>query len=213
MTITQMRHKIQALKTKLRTVQNTAKGEKRELTDEEQVEFDAVVEEIEQIEADIEAKKEELLALEVDAEDLRTKRDEFDKKVDTPVDDERSKRNKRSFNLTRAIKAVVNNTQFEDVEARAIELGRKYANESGLSYSGQITLPMFEQRDVTAQTGLGIEAIETDVLQILDPLRNNLVLSKAGATIMTGLRGNVQIPIYAGTTAVWNAETNCQTNT
>jgi HK97 family phage major capsid protein len=48
-----------------------------------------------------------------------------------------------------------------------------------------------------------------DVLNVMDPLRNNLILGKLGATIMTGLHGNVQIPKYSGTGAFWPGETNC----
>jgi hypothetical protein len=151
--------------------------------------------EIEQIDLDIEAKKQELLALESKKEDFTKQKQEFEEKIDAPVNSN-SNRSQRSFNLSKAVSAIVNGHPFDEVESRYINVGKQKADASGLSYNGQIVLPIGESRDVQAKTGLGLETIETEVLPIIDPLRNNLVLAKAGATIMTGLKGNIQIPIY-----------------
>lgn len=43
-------------------------------------------------------------------------------------------------------------------------------------------------------------------LGILEPLRANLVLVQAGASYMTGLIGNVSIPVYSGSNVTWAGE-------
>ena len=74
---------------------------------------------------------------------------------------------------------------------------------AGLSYSGQILLPI-EARDIQATVATnGQEAVAEDKLNILEPLRANLVLSAAGANYMTGLVGNVSIPAYSGSNVGW----------
>jgi hypothetical protein len=115
-----------------------------------------LIAEIEQIDLDIEAKKQELLALESKKEDFTAKKAEFDSKIDAPVNSN-SKRSQRSFNLSKAVSAIVNGLPFDEVESRYINVGKQKADASGLSYSGQIVLPIMESRDVTAKTGLGIE--------------------------------------------------------
>jgi HK97 family phage major capsid protein len=43
-------------------------------------------------------------------------------------------------------------------------------------------------------------------LGILEPLRASLVLAQAGASYMTGLVGNVSIPVYSGSNVKWAGE-------
>ena len=77
---------------------------------------------------------------------------------------------------------------------------------AGLSYSGQILLPI-EARDIQATVATnGQEAVAEDKLNILEPLRANLVLSAAGANYMTGLVGNISIPSYSGSNVGWAGE-------
>ena len=45
-----------------------------------------------------------------------------------------------------------------------------------------------------------------DKLNILEPLRARLVLSAAGANYMTGLVGNISIPVYSGGNVGWAGE-------
>ncbi|HEY9543677.1 phage major capsid protein [Prevotella sp.] len=52
----------------------------------------------------------------------------------------------------------------------------------------------------------GKEVVAQDKLNILEPLRNNLVLTAAGATYMSGLVGNVSIPVYDGSNVAWADE-------
>lgn len=52
----------------------------------------------------------------------------------------------------------------------------------------------------------GEDVVETDILDIMTPLRANLVLTKAGAKFMGGLVGDVQVPIMSATNVAWAAE-------
>ena len=52
----------------------------------------------------------------------------------------------------------------------------------------------------------GEDVVETDVYSILEPLRAKLVLTNAGAQYMTGLVGDVQIPIMSAANVGWKGE-------
>lgn len=56
----------------------------------------------------------------------------------------------------------------------------------------------------TPDTGSGL--IQTDFFDIQKPLRNRLILGQAGATMLTGLVSNIEIPTYSGSKAHWAAE-------
>jgi len=53
----------------------------------------------------------------------------------------------------------------------------------------------------------GQDFISEEKAGLIEPLRNRMVLVQAGATFLTGLKGDVSIPAYAGTTASWKGET------
>lgn len=58
----------------------------------------------------------------------------------------------------------------------------------------------------------GEDVVETDILDIMTPLRANLVLTKAGAKFMGGLVGDVQVPIMSATNVAWAAEEGTATD-
>ncbi len=67
-----------------------------------------------------------------------------------------------------------------------------------------------EQRAIlSAVTGSG--AIETDVYTIMDAIRDNLVLAQAGATMLTGLKGDLKLPKMGAATAYWGDENEAAT--
>ena len=55
-------------------------------------------------------------------------------------------------------------------------------------------------------TSNGEDVVETDIVDILEPLRANLVLTAAGAQYMSGLVGDVQIPIMSAANCGWKGE-------
>lgn len=59
--------------------------------------------------------------------------------------------------------------------------------------------------DVTGGTGAN-KLVPTVVLDLMQPLRDRMVLGQAGATFLTGLTGNVTIPCYSGSQVGWAGE-------
>ena len=111
------------------------------------------------------------------------------------------------FSLRRAILAKANNQQFHEDDAAVIEEGVKAQKRCGLDVAGTILLPM-EQRGIlqVGADALGGNTVETDRLGLLLPLEDKLVLKEAGATILTGLTNDVEIPTYSGTSVEWEEE-------
>ena len=94
-----------------------------------------------------------------------------------------NKKTMEKFSLLKAINHVANNRQLDE---RALEV-------------------------VTAGQN-GQENVAEDKLGILEPLRANLVLVQAGASYMTGLIGNVSIPVYSGSNVGWAGEVAAATD-
>lgn len=132
-----------------------------------------------------------------------------------PKDERNNTKNKvhmKNFSLIRTINDVISNRSINDDALTVIEAGATEMRKSGLSYSGQIQLPVEERTAptdgaiaATAETQ-GQEIVETEKLNILEPLRGESILSKIGATFLTGLIGNISIPAYSGSTAGWKGE-------
>lgn len=117
-----------------------------------------------------------------------------------------------NFSLIKAINDVVNNRNINEDALNVIEMGATEMRKSGLSYSGQIQLPVEERAADTDNTIVatvetqGKEIVPTDKLNILGPLRGKSILAEAGATFLTGLVGNISIPTYSGSTCGWKGE-------
>ena len=52
--------------------------------------------------------------------------------------------------------------------------------------------------EITGGSGEGEDLVQTDVLDLWEPLKSNNVLADSGVQIFTNLTGDVQIPIYSG---------------
>lgn len=126
----------------------------------------------------------------------------------------------KKFSLIKAINDVTNNRSLDDVAKEVVAKGIAEMRKSGLAVAGSIQLPVLENVDeevrangVLAQTaGAGAENIATEKLDILEPLRANMVMSQAGATYLTGLVGNISIPAYTGSNVAWAGETAAAAN-
>lgn len=113
----------------------------------------------------------------------------------------------RSFQVTRAIAAMVAPGEVD--AGREIEVSREIARRSGRSPSG-IFVPhtVFEERDVTAG-GSGGNLVPTAhrAELMIDRLREALQVQQLGATILSGLVGDQDIPRLTGSaTGYWVAE-------
>lgn len=162
-----------------------AEKESRKLTDDESASYNKLIEEIEQAD-----------------KELRQINDTI--KIDN---NNKQIRKMEKFSLLKAINAVVNNKPLDERSAEMVNAGVSEMRKAALTYDGQIQLPVEERADVQATVATaGMEAVAEDRLNILEPLRANLVMAKAGATFMTGLVGNVAIPAYSGTSVGWEGE-------
>ena len=132
-----------------------------------------------------------------------------------PSDKDKEKRNKnlksnniimeKKFSLVKAIRNIAENRNLDDSTMAVINAGREEMRKSGLSYAGQIQLPS-EKRAIVSVTAEGEDTVATDVLNIIDPLRSNLVLAQAGAKILDNLVGDVKIPVLGASNVGWEGE-------
>ena len=118
----------------------------------------------------------------------------------------------RSFSFLRALNYLANPGDRAAREAAAfeIEASNAAAKKAGRVSRG-ITVPYdVMTRDLkTSPATQGGNLVQTDLdaANFIDLLRNNSVLDQAGATILTGLQGNIAIPRQSGAaTAYWVAE-------
>lgn len=128
-------------------------------------------------------------------------------RINTIKENQHINMEKNKFSLLKTIRSIVNNQPIDEVNQAILEVGKEEMRNSGLSYSGQIQLPIEERATVQATvTTAGEEVVETEKLNILEPLKNKLVFTELGANYLTGLVGNISIPSYSGSTAGWAGE-------
>lgn len=111
---------------------------------------------------------------------------------------------KQRFSLLKAIKAVAENRNIDDVTAAVNNAGMKEMRKAGLNTIGQIYLPT-EKRAVSVATE-GVDVVATDLYDIIEPLRAKNVLLNAGAKFYTGLSNNVQLPVMTAANVGWAGE-------
>lgn len=217
----EIKDKKNQLKKRAKEIIDTCKREVRDLTDDETSEIDSIKEQIKDL-------NQQLTELEEKIKNLRFDDEDEDEKVDEPSEDEptaeedepsedetddednkedkTNKRNmKKRFSLVRSIRNIVNNSAMNDVDAAVISEGNKEARKAGINFQGQIQLP--SQRAAVTVTAEGEDVVATDLFDILKPLRAKNVLSQAGAKFMSGLVGNVQVPVMSKSNVTWEGET------
>lgn len=116
--------------------------------------------------------------------------------------------------LARAIRSRLSGQTDDEVEA-LLEAGKRSMSESGVKANdGSLVIPMeYRGNFISAQVaGDGTELITEDILGILQPIRDSLVMVKAGATFLTNLKGNIGIPSYSGSSVAWADETGAASN-
>lgn len=126
-------------------------------------------------------------------------------------DDKDKKEDKRSninimnkeFRLISAINSIANNRNLNEVDSAVISAGATAMRNAGISTSGQIQLSA-EKRTLSVATADGV--VETEVENILAPLRDNSVLINAGAKYLTNLNGNVKLPVMGKGNVTWEGE-------
>ena len=137
-----------------------------------------------------------------DTEDTQDKDGEDDKEKE----DKRSNINimNKEFRLISAINSIANNRNLSEVDSAVVNAGATAMRNAGISTSGQIQLSA-EKRTLSVATADGV--VETEVENILAPLRDNSVLINAGAKYLTNLQGNVKLPVMGKGNVTWEGET------
>lgn len=195
----ELRDKKDALKSQMLAITEKCREEIRMLTDEEKAIY-------EELKTKIEELNKELQALEDKA-----KQTSIEEEENTQItDNQRNSKpymEKRKFSLVNAISNVVNNVRHDEVTQAVMDEARKNLRNSGLSYTGQIQLPvnMEERATVSVTTERG-DVVATDIFDIVRPIRERNVLVKAGANYLTGLIGDVQLPQMTGGNVAWADE-------
>lgn len=209
------------LKDRAFSIIDTAKKELRDLTEDEEKELNSIKEEIKSLDVEetVEAEiKSEDIEAEVEAGEIETKSLDEDKPGE--VEDEVSEDTKeiennnnrsnqirkmnKEFRLIKAIRDVANNRSMDEVTKAVANAGAEEMRKSGLSFGGQIQLPL-ESRTITVASEHD-DVIETEFTNILEPLRAKNVLVEAGAKYLTNLVGDVQVPIMSATNVGWAGE-------
>lgn len=118
--------------------------------------------------------------------------------------------NKERFSLRRAIlNAATRGASQTDAEMQVMERAKESHRGSGCdALTGQIHIPLAEERAMfTAATeaATGV-VVEKEQKEMLLPLQSNLVLTQAGARMMTGLKGNISWPSFTDVDVFWEGE-------
>ena len=196
-----------------------AKGiAKRELNDDENAEFDLLQEQIEGLEKSInrEKKFDKVNKREVEKHFSDTKKDGEDK--------EKAKIQKR-YSLLRAINLRANNRPLDGLEREMHDMAVNEARSEGRSLSGDVSMPSMmmhiptqhEMRtDITAGTAATAgNLIATDLHAFIPAFTPRLKAVEMGAQVMSGLVGNLDLPIGNALAATaWEGEndTTAETN-
>ena len=118
------------------------------------------------------------------------------------------------YSLMRAISMAAAGKQLDGIEAEMSQEAEREFRASGITPTGNLFIPSMltrkgmERRDMTAGTttagGFTIPTELGDLIPFLDP---RLAVLQAGATMLTGLTGNIDFPRNdAAATAVWEGE-------
>jgi HK97 family phage major capsid protein len=201
-----------------------ARKEVRELTEDEVKEFEEIKEKIKELDEEVKEIKEKSEEEANEVEDTDADKGNESKPDDAEVeetedeeteDEKRTITNKNSnirkmnkeFRLIKAIRDVANNRGLDEVSKAVANAGAEEMRKSGLSFGGQIQLPL-ETRTITVQGADGVhdDVIETEFTNILEPLRAKNVLVEAGAKYLTNLVGDVQVPVMSKTNVGWAGE-------
>ncbi len=123
----------------------------------------------------------------------------------------------RGYSLVRAIRAAATGDWSQaGLEREASDEVAKQLNRSPQGFFVPTDV-LVEKRDMVKGTGIhGGFLVETDLRSesFIDMLRNRMVVRQAGATVLSGLVGDVLIPRQTGgATAFWVAESGAPTET
>ena len=123
------------------------------------------------------------------------------------------------FSLLRAIKYAAEGKPLDGIEAEMQQEAISEFRASGITPSGNLQIPRMiaspERRDMTAgTTTAGGFTIPTELGELIPFLDPRLAVIDAGATMLTGLMGNIDLPRNdAAATATWEGENDANAET
>lgn len=197
---------------KAQSIVAKVKEEKRDRTAEETTEYDGYLARMKELDKEIQrAKDHENYVAEM-----------------AGVSHSKQEQNKREareasegFNLLKAIRSQLpNQKKLEGKELEMHQEAIKEARALGLQIEG-VGIPSIimlgEKRDHTATGGSsgseGGVLVPTLINGFIDPLKAKMVLAQLGAQFLTGLSGNIDIPVGAATTVAWEGEVDANAET
>lgn len=196
----ELRKEKEDLKSRCISLVESAKKEERMLSDDETTEINASKERIFEIDGELRSIEAQLKTYDnlIDFSAKKEMKEERNVKVTAPEE---------RVSLLGMIDKVVNNRSFTEAEENLISRGKAMNAAEGQNKigSGQIQIPLEERAAFTVTTDHN-DMVATDLQTILDPLRAQNVLAKAGAKFLTGLRGDIQYPVLTGANVGWLAE-------
>ena len=194
----------------IQAILDAAKAEEnRSLTDDERTKIEAFKTEARNLSNDIDTQK----LLEQEQEERA--KSESNKREKQPKKSPEEKASEQ-FSFIRAIKRTMSGKPLDGIEAEMFQEAHNEARQSGLSLSGNIAVPGFMiKRDLTAGTNTqGGHTIQTDVGDLIPILEPKLQVEALGATMLTGLVGNLDLPRgNADASATWEGENDANAET
>lgn len=116
----------------------------------------------------------------------------------------------QKFSLRKAMLEMVDGGNYSEEVRSVIQVGQELQKESGIAQRNarSLLIPVEQRSSFTATgaVGTGSDLVDTQFLDIMPALRDRLVLAQAGAMVVPGLVGNIDIPLYSGSTANWENE-------
>lgn len=112
--------------------------------------------------------------------------------------------NKKKYSLVNAINAVVANKPLDNVSEAVNRSGANALMNSGVGYTGQITLPLSNRDAISVETEG--ELVPVDVWDIFPAIYDKSVLADAGVRFLDGLTGDVVLPSGNAATVYWEGE-------
>lgn len=171
----EIKTRINEISERMKAMVELCKTEVREMNEDEDKEFKALREEIDE-------KKEELKALE---EKLKRYEEELPKEEEDPKEEEKNNRNKKmKTSLVKELRKAIDN------------------NEKSIVINAET-----RTMQVTGDSGVHDQVVETEIQGILEPLYAESVLAKLGVRFYSGLpKGDVQVPIMGKGSVGWAGE-------
>ena len=152
-----------------------------------------------------ESKPDESKSYDNEPDDMDDPDEPYDKDDDYKENISNRNKMKKQFSLLKAINDIANNRSLDAASQAVINAGADEMRSAGQSFSGQIQLPV-ESRAAVTVTNEHDDVVEVEFADLLTPLRAKNVLVAAGAKYMSGLIGDVQVPIMGAGNVTWEGE-------